>query len=321
MSWGKGNAYHCSRVRGYPEAVRHFDQRGPVKSKRWQNHERPLISTTEVWYKNVKGLGPDDYYELVYGRDTPVIRYFKPEENGDYRVWLALAGWGSRNAWNFLDIHGWGWNKRYDTTCEQKVMTPLHSVAKEAYQGIPAGWHSCLTFNKSGLLILEKSNHRPAYTRKSSAGDKEARSGARRALDTTLDLLVLRTPSFHASAEVSSRMGRAFGGLSTWSFRHLEEAVAGAVATGEVDDELLEILLPFAQQVYNVSLSKVWYTAERSYVSGNDLVLMPEVASEKFRKALQGALLRHSGLMKPHENVELPKFLTELPKKWFSSKV
>lgn len=321
MGWGKGYAHHCERIHGYPEAKRYFETRKAVRSKRWTADERPLVSSTEIWFKTKRGPN-DDYYDLCLYRQS-VVRYFRPEEDGSYRVLLANTGY--RRTGDFLGVNEWGWwYKQWRTTCGKEVMIPLSTdlQGKNGDSNVPANWSADLWFDKSGLLILEKSDHRPVYTRKSGSEDKAARKQVLSALENVLTVLMLRLPTFHADSAVCRQRGEAFGGHREHYLCY--EDVSHILAGAPIDDGILTVLLPFAQEVYNVALSKqVVKSGEYNGPYWGEVPgkVFPSIPEESFRRALRNALIRHSGLAKQSVNVPLPQFPEKLPRRYFFYKV
>lgn len=332
MPWGKGNPRWCAQIFGYPQAVRHFARRGPVKSIRWQKNERPLVGTTENWFKVVQGPN-EDYYDLFCLNDTPTIRYWRPEEDGRHTVWLSERRYGYHSA-NFLSRMGWHWHTDYKCVGGGTVRVPLNPHVEESEGLVPAGWSAVLTFNKDDELILSQSDHRTIYLRKSDTEDKAVRKRVLGAMQSTLDVLMLHLPTFHADSRYGYQRGKTFGGFQQDGTReevakHIQDLAGGAPLT----DDILKALLPYCQEVYNVSLSKRLYAE-----SHEDPTVLPPaqpgapqsrwmhdipahmcapVPEATYHRSLRSALLRHSGLMRQHGNVALPKFAASLPKRYF----
>lgn len=325
MPWGRTTATHCERIHGYPHAQRHFHSRGPVRSIRWKPDERPLLGTAEKWFKNVEGPN-EDYYDLVCG-NTTVLRLFRPEPNGEYRVWVRSDN--SRMCWNFLYYMGYAWHAEHHTVGGGKVKIPYSYDVDHPYNSIPKDWSACLTYDKGGRVILEKSDHRPYYTRKSSKRDKAERKEVLKSLEHIVDLMTIRMPHFHEHGQYHFRRGQAFGGHlreagDTTSVFHTIERLRDG---NKPDDDTVEALLPFCQEVYNVSLSKRIFNSEEEHKKVGSRYSdaaargFAPVTDAAFRKALRGALIRHSSLKKQTENVELPKFPADLPRRFFFVKI
>lgn len=322
MSWGKTGVWNCAKLYSYPQAQRHFESRGAVRSKRWQANERPLVGTREKWFKLVK---ENDYYDLVLYK-TPLVRYFKPEDNGDHMVWLR--GEYHNKTWQFLRQMSWGcwYSEGLPTVGGQRVVVPLVTQVKEPHGLVPVDWSATLVFNSDDKLILEKSDHRPIAVAHSSTEDKEARKKLTAAVKGILDLMVVRLPTFHAEASIGRQRGWAFGGLGDKAAaRKVGETIREVVQLGEeLTDEGLHNLLPYCQDVYNTALSKRLEMKEDVRITHyRDSPIIPEhvkpIEPEAFRAALKRSLLRYSGLAKQTGRRVLPKFVDKLPRKYFTA--
>lgn len=327
MSWGRSHAHHCELIHGYPQAQRHFDSRGAVRSKHWARNERPLIRTRENWFKLVRGPDvseqqPDALYYDVECYAKTALRYFRPQLDGGYTVLvrdrrigrtsevIARMGWATWS--NVVPVAGGG----------DPVLVPLKRGGHGDDLVSLDGWSAKLVFNAADELLLTQSDHHQPHTRVSTKEDTLLRKRAHARLATVIDLILLRIPAFHADSVVSGNRGQAFGGFQGRVNAELLATVkALAVYTNAVVPEHLWAgLLPFCQEVYNVALSKKkmaagdalqWSAAK----SGAD---EPPLEQAAFKTALKAALIRHAGLDKQNGQALLPKFPTSLPKKyWF----
>jgi hypothetical protein len=325
MSWGKGASHHCEPIYGFPQAQRYFEERGPVRSKRWTAGQRPLVSSTETWFRIDKEN--DDTYDLML-YDKKMIRYLRPQHNGSFTVLINYYGW--KNKMNeFLrqmhksTHHGY---PGYVTTAGNSVMVPLtHDSSTYDKGSALSDWAAKLVFNKDGKLIVEESAHRTIYRYKSNATDRAKRKAVRENLAGLIDLLTLRLDTFHADSILTQGRSYAFGGMdSSFKTVELRTAVENASAGMQMPEEILDDLLPFAQEVYSVSLSRRVYNDEEetqhlahgwnAETSGNIFDPQPK---EVFRKALEGALIRAGRLDGASEKVALPLFMEKLPNKWY----
>ena len=315
-----GSIQSCVSLHSYSQAKRHFEVRGPVRSRRWSMDQRPMFGTREQWLRVVRG-GMDDYFDLVLYQ-TPMVRYYKPEESGDYTV--LLRGEGHIMSWQFLENAGWAtWGRGVVTSAGKRVVVPLSTRVGDKYGVVPDMWSAKLRFDERGCLILGESDHRPVFVARASASDREVRRVAREKLNPIFDAMMFLLPQLHENSVISWERGRAFGGMEN----KRDAMRAGTLIQqtiregGELPEQLAQHLRPYAQELYNVVLSKLLLTKEgRTFSSqdkgGGDY---PQLTEERFRTALLGSMIREARLNTASKRVPLPKFPDKLPRKFFSA--
>lgn len=308
MSWGhSGSAIgDCACLHSYPQAQRHFEDRGAGRSARWAANERPLNKTRHNYLKVVQGE-PDIYDLVLY--NTPLVRYFKPHLDGSYDVWLR--GYDTTSSWDFLAQMQWNTQYRtLRTTHGLNVYAPLASRLAD-----DKDWSAKLRFAKTDELIVSESVHAPVCTFKSSQEDKLARAEALRSVRSVVDLLVVRIPYMHQHSRVSTQNGAPFTGVDLGC--EARDAVRALLSMRE--KEVGAALFCAAQSVYDSCLAhREWRCSALpiSYAgqSGSDL---EPVAPETFRKSLRSFFVRVAGLDKRSEPVILPQFPEHLPRKYY----
>ena len=263
MAWGKTAAEHCLRLHSYPQAQRYFEQRKRVRSNRWKDDERPLISSTETWYKLVRG-GAEDYYDLVCW-DKPVVRYFKPLENGDCRVLVRAGVYRQEQYFLFYQ----GFIRGFETLDGRTVRVPLSYRVNTEFKSVPKDWSASLWFNKENKLIVDRSEHRDLAVPVSSAEDKERRKNFRKYLRRYIELIALRIPEYHANCQISKQCTWIFSGandmdpLAVSEARNALRISEDQLQMGEdVTEEVLQAWIDYGQVFYNVlisrEVSKLW---------------------------------------------------------------
>lgn len=321
------SVYSCELIHGYPKAQRYFEERKPVRSKRWAVNQRPLYTSRYKCY-SIERWEDGDYYDMVlYG--AAMARYYRPDpDTGEYTV--LLRGRGSHTSWAYLH-HACGfatWYMPLKTTAEEEVLVPLNT-RPDRYKGeaqVPAGWSAKLVFDKKDRLIVEKSDHIPVHVSRSTPEEKAIRAATLAKLEGFLDLMMLRLPSFHERSLVSIGRHHVFGsGFKTHRYREdprvncMVAEIKSLAAGGEVSESTLPALLEFAEEHYNTMLSKSvpHYEIPRGWgdTSGAHL---PAITPARFRESLKAALVRRSPLSYRTGVKELPKFPKRLPRKYFS---
>jgi len=304
-SWGSAVG-SCVSLYSYPHAQRHFESRGAVRSPRWKANERPLYKTRNTEFALVKD---EDHYDLKYF-NTPMVRYFAPHLDGSYHVFLR--GGSSE----FLHNHGWNtWSKILITTRGEEVFVPLNPRVTTFHEE----WSAKLVFDKAGNLMKEESSHLPVYRYVSSTIEKADRAASLKRIEGLLTMCTLRIPTYHANATISYDKGAPFARGKFYDERSRVQEMM-SISQAFWSDALVEALLEYAQEVYNLSLSKVAYNTGclhyGSYLP-DVIAALPHITPEAFRKSLTRFLLTRSGKDRGHMTVPLPFFPDSLPKRYF----
>ena len=325
MSWGRTHPKHCTQIVSYQRAQRYFEERKRVRSERWKENERPLISSTETWFKAVRG-GAEDWYDLTCW-DQPAIRYFRPLENGDYRVLLCHRTW--RNGWLFLYYNKW-W-RAYDTSVGTTVRVPMNPMTDNAFNSVPECWSASLWFNREDKLILELSEHRNIGVRVGTKEDKEQRKKFKKKMARIIDLLVLRVPYFHENCRVTSRAARPFRGAQQfnpheyWAVKNamLDEGVTPGEHELRDEERVIETVVPYGQLLYNALMSKR-IAKEDPYALSSAMASLAQhkfyqdspIEPQRFAQALEQGFVRLAQLDTQSGIKTLPQFPTELPSRY-----
>ena len=316
MGWGNAGTtaiHNITSLYSYPQAQRHFESRGAVRSPRWKANERPLYKTRNTEFSLVKD---EDYYDLKC-YNTPMVRYFAPHLDGSYHVYLRGVTGGLSN---FLYAHGWHtWSKTLGTTRGESVLVPLNPQVTSFHEA----WSAKLVFDRAGNLMKEKSSHLPVYKRISSTIEKTERAASLKQIDGLLTMCTMRIPTYHANAAISYDKGAPFG---RGRFYDEHDSVRRMMNSPQAEwsDALVESLMEHAQEVYNISLSRVLYNGSRDDTGvgrhgfgTRDPADIPQITPEAFRKSLTRFLLSRSNKGRGHMSVPLPFFPDSLPKRYF----
>ena len=312
----------CTRIIGYSQAVRHFEDTKRPRSVRWDADERPLYKTSTHHYRLKRG--PDgEYYDVVL-YNTTMLRYMKPEANG---VELVYLHYDDRRAsreffWRQFGA-GYGNMKPFDVGLRY-IPVSWDDQRELEINGItiPVDFYAVLARNPADKrYIRHLSAHRPVYAKVSSDEDKEDRAKLRKGLEWVIDMMVLRIGTFHEAADVSLDRGRAFGGAQKpWNHKMLTHVYPHRLEEQFAAPEELARLEALAQEVYNVALSKRAYAEnDRRAYTLNKSDRPIEVAV--FRKALTDKLISLAGLNQQTGKEWLPLFPESLPNRYFAGGV
>ena len=106
----------------YEQAEKWFSTvHNPVRSKKWLSHQRPLRNTqsTHLRIEHHFVNGVDCYDLCLY--NTPLVRLFKPNEQGERAVWMQNHY--STSSASFM--YAMGWYNRVDMQTTEGVKFPL----------------------------------------------------------------------------------------------------------------------------------------------------------------------------------------------------
>ena len=309
LQWGNG-AYKCERIGNYKQAAQHYEHTKACRGRYWEDHERPLKDSRSTHYKMVRNA--DNTFDCVL-YNTPMVRYFEPGGEGDSMVYLRQRN--SSTDKQFVEQMGWRTWRSLLTACSRNVFVPLsrndtydHTAANGVV--VPMSWSAVLVFNGNGYLLPERSAHRPIYAAYSTKEDRAQRKTVREAVDSTVELLVMRLPVFE-TAFVRPKQGF-YCRVSAYTPRsrvqmdfdlhrgNPQEFIAYVKDPGRIDK-----VLEFAQSVY-----------DRAQLAADDNDT--EVTKDVFRSALLRALTKLAGVSEPTGRREIEQFPEAVPAKFFS---
>ena len=292
---------------GYPAAVRHFETTKRPRSSRWGDDERPLHNTRNHHYRLERG--PDGaYYDVVLYR-TPMLRLFKPNEDGT-REMLLRAHKSTTSSLFMWRVCGFGYAPLFFTTEGDEVHVPLSCYPQAGKRvgstpSIPDGFSALVTLDADGKLIRERSSHYMPYTAGMSDEDKAVRAAWTAKLATFIDMLMLRRDYFHSLAEPRRRDGKPFRGtnyaalLGRNTYLHWDDV-------GEKEFAAMEKL---AQLVYTQMLSSRMYESD-------DNIKPDRIEVKNFRANYTRVLFELMGLDSKNGKKLLGMFPTKLPRRY-----
>ena len=201
--------YKLKPVYGYPQAHRHFEGTRKPRTHRWDETQRPLYNTASHHYRLERSAtlcadGMPEYYQAVH-YDTPLARFYRPNEDGSYEVWVRY--WNSTTSKNFLQrVTGFypGRIMRDEIGLDVHIPLSPHSVAYSAPTGVfvPNEWSAVLTFNADRKLIRSRSAHKPVFRRVTSTDRKSERARLTALFKPYVDVLMLSLPSIHSDPDM-----------------------------------------------------------------------------------------------------------------------
>ena len=309
--WG-GSTHNLKRISSWSEAHKYYEETKPVRSTRWQPWERPLLRSSQHHYRVARQDGPNGPTYDVYLYRKKMARFLAPHDGVEVKHYAYDNRSMSRQF-----LYGPCGFSGYAPAKGKVVHVPCNKYDHKDWTApngveVPEGFFCTLVF-KDGLLDLDKSAHRPCFTKCSNETDSQARKDFLRRHETLLDLMVLRLPEFHANAEVSYDRGCAFGGMEC-SFdlqfmKHMRD-----MTQAEFNE-----LNKFAQELYNTSLSKRAKKEGKLPQWGSRSETGEPLMPAAFRKSLSAALIRACHLDTQNGRKDLGQFPEALPKNYVAA--
>lgn len=322
-------------ISGYDQAFRFFNQTKKPKTARWAEDERPLYNTRSLHYKIVRGDNAD-YFDLV-NYDTALIRYYKPDANGDQRI--LVRDWESAVSRQFLRHHGWYQGKVLrvldgDAVRNGKLL--LNRLTWKAQEhGVEREFSADITVIGSSsaeapLIDLTRSRHIPGYKAASSAEDKAKRKQLKQTVDHWIELLGYRLDEY-LNTEITTnkwqkqRSGEAFtSALELLTYKECDvvrEAVNHAMDGFDLvcDEDFANAMTKLGHAVVThlqgVRLNQTprrWDHELRTVVWD----VQQPITRADFRKSMESHLVSLLGLRVGSARVDIGQFPESIPRNW-----
>ena len=332
------NLNNVTRISGYNQAARYFEETKKPRSVRWGEDERPLYNTASHHYRIVKGEENGvSFYDLVL-YSTPMIRYYKPAINGEQRV--LVRGHSSTASRAFVWRHGMGMGKPLrcvdgnGQVREGKLLLNPATHNSDTF-GVPYNWSADLLFTDDRLYTVDatRSRHIPIYKAATSDEDKWARKKVRTLCDHWIELLGYRldeylTNEIDTNMWQKQRAGESFTSaldLLSWKETHvIRDAVRDGLGgdEGEMDGEtfvnamtkLGHAVATHLQGVRENQRGRSWDRVLQKYVWEKEL---QPVTRADFRKSMESHLISLLNLRTGSARVDIGQFPESIPRRWW----
>ena len=203
------NTWNVEAIHDYAQAHDHFERtRYPARSRKWFEHQRPLRNTSSPHLRMERGeYNGHKFYDLCLYQ-TSMVRYFEPNDAGEYAVWLLNHY--SNSSQRFLWHAGWHNRKRLVKQDGDEFMLQLSGQASLASKVWGDSFTCKLVFDSHGKVIAEKSAHIPFARRASTATRRAKRKQMRENLTPIFDMLEMQYQSFIDGIVIDDHEGRPF---------------------------------------------------------------------------------------------------------------
>lgn len=316
-------------IDSYEAAQAYFDKtKKPPRSKKWQDHQRPLRNTRLHHYRIEHHTQADQEWYDVILYQTPMARYYKPDGTRR-RVLLNGSNTNLSNQFRWSVLR---YGRRFNTQAifegmEYTAVVPIHT--RNTIHDRGETFCVDLTYDDY-LLDVAASKHTRHYTRKSNDEDKQQRKDVKQAVQSVLFMACMRLPEYERAAEISYNHVSPFHNEATPSSD--ERHAMQCFVDGDFNQDVLDTFLAYtAQKAYN-SLASHRAMKEGKLRSSHELYhwnnyqrvrsnveqatpadLEQRVTEKDLEKRLWDTIKRHTSLLKQSESLELPQFADVLP--------
>jgi hypothetical protein len=312
-------------IHHYADADWFFNKITPVKSPKWDKHERPLGRRSAWHYRLERGQDAAYYDVCLY--HTKMIRYVKPDQFGYREVYIR--GHDTNTSRSFLahNIHQCynGHGARFTDTENTVRFVPFSPRVKYREEH---PFSARLVFDPNGRLVVERSEHLPIYRTTVTTEQREGRAAIRQQMKTINMIAALRMDTYRANAEWEET--RAYRKtLATRTINNLKHFVQKYGNDLNDADFVTSILEDLGQKVFDNLYSH--------YLTKNDLIvgtrwsmggqrlrdsasaLATNITVKQFTAALERAVMQVFSLDGKDGREAYPDFLpsSDVPKKFF----
>jgi len=312
-------AYVC---RNYHEAEHLFEDRGPVRSSKWQPNERPLDPKPVAHHRLIEGSNEYGKYFDVKLYQTIMARFYEPKVEDGKRVERRLyMGHSSQTSKQFMyhtlrvDV---GANRQRDSDdmySDESIIMPIYTEHFMKDDGVPFSLDS---YWVDGVLDPARSRHTPHYRLVADKDVRQHKIKVAAHFEPYIMLAQMRMPEFRASCTLDYKYGRAFGGEGF--NRAFYMAVQELWTDPEPQQQDIDVFFAMCQTAYDIIASKrgsnqedftmggSWYSRNQTANTVDDLKKPIEMV--EFRRAILDRIHKYVGsnsLKKPEEVKQFPK--------------
>lgn len=184
------NMHGTPQLTNWYAADGYFKDRKKPRTSRWNENERPLRDTRSKHLALVSSFtnGVQHYDLCLY--QTPLIRYYKPSENGEQAVHL-------QNHWSissrlFLDWHSWWHGKLLPHDGDDYFKLPISHEYGWANHFWGDNFTVRLVLDARSVVLRDRSAYVPVFRRSSSATMRARRKALKLKAQMILDMVEMQ---------------------------------------------------------------------------------------------------------------------------------
>ena len=310
---------YIHRAYDYDQAHKVFNSRGPVRSKKWKESERPLYKTYHH-YRVERSSEDAEYYDVIL-YDTVMARHYKPVViDGKTHQTRFYTSDNSPTSRDFMRcVLNVGMVNKYQAVDGREVMAPLYpkNYRTNIIQDKNMNFSAKLVF-VDGLLDTAQSQHLPHFKRVSSKDEIDERKDVAKKLESYIMLAQMRIPEFEASVDLDYRLGRPFNGES---FNSKMSLALKNMLMDRASPEDTDLFFDMVQGAFDTLASKRAYKQEGFMLARpwgsqpanlSDLSeLKKPVTALDLRIAILSRVYRILGISTKSNLISLPQFVVE----------
>ena len=312
-------AYIC---RNYQEAELLFEDRGPVRSSKWQPNERPLDPKPVAHHRLIQGSNSYGKYFDVKLYQTIMARFYEPKVEDGKRVERRLyMGHASQTSMQFMRHTlrvECGVNTIWDDEMlvDDRTIMPIytkHFMVDE--DNTPFSLDAVFV---DGKLDTAESEHTKHYRLVADTDVRKYKAKVAAHFEPYIMLAQMRMPEFKAECNLDYKYGQAFGGEGYNRAYYM--AIQEMWNDPEPRQQDIDVFFEMCQSAYNIIASKrgadqegfqmkgSWYTRNTTTDHTVDDLKKP-IEMVEFRRAILDRIQRYVGsnsLKKPEEVKQFP---------------
>jgi len=314
-------AYVC---RNYHEAEHLFEDRGPVRSSKWQPNERPLDPKPVAHHRLIQGSNEYGKYFDVKLYQTIMARFYEPKVEGGKRVERRLyMGHSSQTSKQFMyhtlrvDV---GANRQRDSDdmySDESIIMPIYTEHFMKDEGVPFSLDS---YWVDGVLDHTRSRHTPHYRLVADTDVRKFKAKVAAHFEPYIMLAQMRMPEFKASCDINYRLGVKFGGEGFNRAYYM--AIQEMWTDPEPRQGNIDVFFAMCQKAYDIIASKrgmqqadfqvggSWYSRQNGNQNSTVEDLKKPIEMVEFRRAILDRIHKYVGsnsMKKPEEVKQFPK--------------
>jgi hypothetical protein len=230
--------HNVKAIRSYEEAEAHFNNTPkPSRSTKWQDFMRPLRNVSAPHLRIERHTYDDGthggvpYYDLCLYQ-TPMVRYFKPNAQGERAIHMQWHY--SNSSARFMQRHGWNNGMTLLADNNEHFDLPISGTCSMARRLWGDDMTVRLMVDTQGRVIRSKSAYLPAFRQNSTSTMKARRKAMKQKLSVMLDLLEMQHQDIIDEVVVDIDHGAPF--TSHYHTRYPAKTHAGSALTSWLYD-------------------------------------------------------------------------------------
>lgn len=315
---GFGHVGSVATIWNYAEADKFYNSKpAHTRCKGWQSHERCLKQRPSGnRHYRIEQHDSGGYYDIIL-YSTVMARFYKPDDAGHSRI--LYAGHSSVTSKSFMHrvLSVWS-GRRLPTTDGRTVVAPIYSDNQLNDKG--ELFSLDITVDSEYRLIVDKSQHTPHYTHRSSVADRELRNAIKERFGNYIMLAQMRMPEFANNCVPTNDMGRPFGGNTMrWAQR---QAIESMWSDAEHEQMWIDEFFDICQDAYDTLVSKrgydqpdfqmpYQYYVQQGYKPSPLSDLKKPVTEKDLEKAVLNRLYKILGADRKSKAVPQPQFMDD----------